>query len=140
MKNMRNMSQRSPPTHSFTHNCKVMRQNHKRIWSQIFALAALHCNQNTQTHTSTLLPLQINHNPQVNEAHNISRNTVRFHPNDKVENKTPTGRETRGRSLSLFFLPCLKLESNGRDPSASRPLVIGCRLRSITWWRRSFRQ
>lgn len=80
-----------------------MRQNHKRIWSQIFALASLHCNQNTQTHTSTLLPLQRNHNPQVNEAHNISRNTVWFHPNDKVENKTPTGRETRGRSLSLFF-------------------------------------
>lgn len=37
-------------------------------------------------------------------------------------------------------VPCLKLESKGRDPSRPRPLVIGVWLRSMTWWRRSFLQ
>lgn len=117
------MEQRSPAAHSFTHNCKVMRQNHKHIWSQIFALAALHCNQNTQTHTSTLLPLLKSHNPQVNEAHSISRNTVWFHPNDKVENKTPTSREMTSRSLSLTLsLSLFTLSEAGVE--RARPVCI----------------
>lgn len=127
----------SPPAHSFMHNCKVMRQNHSQNlepdlypWCSLFLPA----------HTNTHFTLCKNRNPQVRKAHNISRNTLWFHPNDKGENKTPTEKEKADAHSLFFSLPCLKLESKGRDPSGSRPFVIGCKLRSITWCRRSLRQ
>lgn len=90
----------------------------------------------THTHTTHLE----SHLRQEHEPHLRSRfsprlfvspqkQTVRFHAYANEEN-----------SWVPLHLPCLKLESKGRVPSRSRPFVIGCRLRSITWCSRSFRQ
>lgn len=100
----------SPPAHLFMHNCKVMRQNHNQNlepdlypWCSLFLPA----------HTNTHFTLCKNHNPRVKKAHNISRNTLRFHPNDKGENKTPTEKE---KAHSLFFTTLSEAGVEGPGP------------------------
>lgn len=125
-------------THTYTtaKSCEAIPQ--KAFRNQIFThgdLASLKLLLFWETHRWVLCK---NHNPQVKPNNNISWNTVWIHASakDNIYKK----HTIHTHSLSLSSLPCLKLESKGWDPLGSRPFVIGCKLRSSTWWRRSLRQ
>lgn len=114
-----------------THKCQLMRPNRRpRLWADLYPLCSP--TSPTQTHTQFAEKPQ---NPNSAIPTTISRNAA------GVKQKHPsTNRNALSPLPSLPSLPCLKPESKGWAPSASRPFLVGCRLRSITWWRRSLRQ
>lgn len=129
----------SPPAHSFMHNCRVMRQNHNQnLEPDLYPWCSLFLPAHTNTHFTHCK----NRNPQVKKPFpgTFPGTHCGFILMIKEKTRHPQKKRRLMLALSFFPLPCLKLESKGRDPSGSMPFVIGCKLRSITWCRRSLRQ